>query len=286
VLDELGGALVQRGQLTEALAAFESAREIYSAAGAAADVARCDHNAGAILADLGRIDDGLARFRVASEEYCAALEFADGAVSLRAIADLLAIESQPAEALAALLGAAGLHDDAGETVRAALDRVDAADLLLSLDRDDEAAELLMAARATLRSDGALLWVARADHLHAELDRRRGDSDAAFARIEAARAVYDAAGMDDERDRCDDLWCAVLVDAGYAGEAVERLEQARRSRQADGDAVGVAWCDLHLSRAHQRLGNPERAGALRRQARAVFDAAGLDSVLRSRELAAS
>jgi hypothetical protein len=90
-------------------------------------------------------------------------------------------------------------------------------------------------------------------------------------------------MDGDRDRCDDLWCSVLIDAGRSNEAIERLEQARVARQSVGDPVGVAWCDLHLSRALDRLGDPEAAATHRRRARAVFDAAGLDTLLRRREL---
>jgi hypothetical protein len=96
-------------------------------------------------------------------------------------------------------------------------------------------------------------------------------------------VFDAADMDGDRDRCDDLWCAVLIDAGETGEAVQRLERARVVRQSEGDPVGVAWCDLHLSRALVKLGDLEAAASHRRRARAVFDAAGLDTLLRHREL---
>jgi hypothetical protein len=96
-------------------------------------------------------------------------------------------------------------------------------------------------------------------------------------------VFDAADMEGDRDRCDDLVCCVLIDAGRSDEAIVRLERARVTRQSEGDPVGVAWCDLHLSRALDRLGDPEAAATHRRRARAVFDAAGLDTLLRRREL---
>jgi hypothetical protein len=54
VLDELGGALVQRGRHAEALEAVEAAKALYAAAGSMLDVGRCDHNAGVILSDLER----------------------------------------------------------------------------------------------------------------------------------------------------------------------------------------------------------------------------------------
>ena len=176
-----------------------------------------------------------------------------------------------------------LHLDAGEWVRAGLAQLDIGELLLDNERPDEAAAVLDLARAALRVDGALLWVARCDQLLADVARHAGRWDEAFERVEAARAVFDAADMDGDRDRCDDLLCSVLIDVGRATEAVERLERARLARQSEGDPVGVAWCDLHLSRALDRLGDPEGAATLRRRARAVFDAAGLDVLLRRREL---
>jgi tetratricopeptide (TPR) repeat protein len=185
--------------------------------------------------------------------------------------------------LEAMVSAAALHDDGDEPVRAALARFDAIELLLDDDRGDEAEALLTRARAAVRCDGALLWVARADQLHAELARRRCQWGLAFELLESARAVFDAADMGPDRDRCDDLWCAVLIDAGQVTEAVDRLERARAARQSEGDPVGVAWCDLHLSNAFDRLGDADQASSVRRRARAVFDAAGLDIILRRREL---
>ena len=283
VLDELGGALVQRGRLGEAIEAVEAAKALYLAAGSPVDVARCDHNAGVILSDLEQEDEAIERYGEARALYEEHLRWGDAATSARSAADLLAARGRREEALEQLAAAARLHTDAEEPVRAALARLEAAELLLDDDRVAEAEELLQAARASLRVDGALLWVARTDQLLGDVARRAGRFDDAFARLEAARAVFDAADMDGDRDRCDDQWCAVLVDAGHADEAVTRLEQARSTRQSEGDPVGVAWCDLHLSRALDRLGDPEAAAQSRRRARAVFDAAGLDGVLTRREL---
>jgi tetratricopeptide (TPR) repeat protein len=293
LLDQLGGALVHRRGHDEALAAVEAARALYIEAGAEAEVARCDHNAGVILAELGRRAEALDRYAAAEVGYRSLLRWPEAATAGRAVADLLADEGRIDEALTALEAAARLHDDAGEPVRGALARLEAGELLLDSPhgpdgtdipgRLEAAAHLLAQARATMREDGALLWVARADQLLAEVARRRGNWEDAFLRLEAARAVFDAADMDDDRDRCDDQWCCVLIDAGRPDEAVARLERARAARQSGGDPVGVAWCDLHLSRALERLGEPAAAASHRRRARAVFDAAGLDAVLRSHEL---
>jgi tetratricopeptide (TPR) repeat protein len=287
LLDELADVLARVGRVTEAHEAVAAAREIYVEIGAELDVARCDHNAGVVLGDLDRRDDAIAGFRHASAGYSRLLRWPAAASSLRAAGELLIEAGRVDEALDALLTAAAMHEDGDEPVRAALARFDAVELLLTDDPDDAAlidAELLLVrARVAVRGDGALLWVARADQLHAELARRRRDWDRAFELLESARAVFDAADMVPDRDRCDDLWCAVLIDAGQVTEAVDRLERNRATRQSEGDPVGVAWCDLHLSSAFDRLGDTALAVSVRRRARAVFDAAGLDVVLRRQEL---
>jgi tetratricopeptide (TPR) repeat protein len=283
VLDQLGGALVQRGRHAEAREVVEAARVLYDEAGCDADVARCDHNLGVILTDLNLADEAAQAYRSASDRYRLTLRWGEAATSLRAVADLLADAGCTDDAFANLLAAALLHDDAGEPVRAALARMEAAELLLDDHRVDDAEELLRIARSALRIDGALLWVARSDQLLADVARHRGAWDEAFDLVASARAVFDAADMEGDRDRCDDLWCSVLIDAGRPTEAVEQLQTARATRQSEGDPVGVAWCDLHLSRAYDRLGEPDAAASRRRQARAVFDACGLDTVLRRPEL---
>jgi tetratricopeptide (TPR) repeat protein len=283
VLDQLGGALVQRGRHGEALAVVDAARHLYDELGIAVDVARSDHNAGVILAEHGRPDEACERYRSAAVGYASCLRWGEAATSWRAVADLLADAGDVPAALEALETAAQLHDDADEPVRAALARMETGELLLDVDRPDDARAVLAVARRALRSDGALLWVARCDQLLAEVCRHEGSYAEAFERVESARAVFDAADMDGDRDRCDDLVCSVLIDAGRSDEAIVRLERARVTRQSEGDPVGVAWCDLHLSRALDRLGDPEAAATHRRSARAVFDAAGLDTLLRRREL---
>jgi tetratricopeptide (TPR) repeat protein len=283
VLDQLGGALVQQGRHGEALAVVDAARTLYEELGAVADVARSDHNAGVILSEHGRADEALGRYHAAALGYGTALRWGEAATSWRAVADLLADAGDAAAALEALATAAQLHDDADEPVRAALARMETGELLLDEGRAPEGRAVLEEARLALRTDGALLWVARCDQLLAEVARHEGRWDEAFERVDAAWAVFDAADMEGDRDRCDDLLCSVLIDAGRSDEAVVRLERARVTRQSEGDPVGVAWCDLHLSRALDRLGDPEAAASHRRRARAVFDAAGLDTLLRRREL---
>jgi tetratricopeptide (TPR) repeat protein len=283
VLDQLGGALVQRGQHRDALAVVDAARGLYEELDAPADMARCDHNAGVILAESGKTGEARQRYQQAAEGYEAILKLGEAATSWRAVADLRADEGDVDAALVCLQVAAQLHDDGDEPVRAALARMEIGELLLDDDRPEEAAQALDLARAALRVDGALLWVARCDQLLADVARHRGQWQDAFEKVESARAVFDAADMDGDRDRCDDLLCSVLIDVGRATEAVERLERARVTRQSEGDPVGVAWCDLHLSRALDRLGDPEAAASHRRRARAVFDAAGLDTLLRRQEL---
>ena len=63
VLDQLGGALVQRGRHAEAREVVEAARALYDAVDADADVARCDHNLGVILTELHRMDEATDAYR-------------------------------------------------------------------------------------------------------------------------------------------------------------------------------------------------------------------------------
>ena len=79
---------------------------------------------------------------------------------------------------------------------------------------------------------------------------------------------------------------MLIDAGRAADAVIDLERSREERRSSGNAVGAAWCDLHLSRAYDEVGRFDDAERSRRTARAVFDAAGFDDVLERAELATS
>ena len=76
---------------------------------------------------------------------------------------------------------------------------------------------------------------------------------------------------------------VLIDAGRSAEAIVRLEAVREERRSMGNAVGAAWCDLHLSRAYAELGRDDDADVSRHTARAVFDAAGFDDILERAEL---
>jgi tetratricopeptide (TPR) repeat protein len=284
VLDQIGGLLVQRGKHADALAVVEAARSLFEELGAVVEVARCDHNAGVILAELHRVEESAVRYRQAAERYGATLCWSEAATSWRAVADLLADAGEIEDALVALRTAAQLHADADEPVRAALTLMEVGELLLDAEQAEGARDVLAQARLALRTDGALLWVARCDQLLAEVARTEGRWQEAFELVEDARAVFDAADMEGDRDRCDDLWCSVLIDAGRSDEAIVQLERARLLRQSDGDPVGVAWCDFHISRALDRLGDPEGAASHRRRARAVFDAAGLDTLLRRRELA--
>jgi hypothetical protein len=114
-------------------------------------------------------------------------------------------------------------------------------------------------------------------------RREGRVDDALALLASARAVFDSSGSDGEVDRCDDNRAEVLLDGGRVELAVAELEANRELRRTADNAVGVAWCDLHLSRAYGALGRPDDAVDCRVSARAVFDAAGFDDVLERDEL---
>src|SRR4029077_3820810 len=91
-----------------------------------------------------------------------------------------------------------------------------------------------------------------ESLRAEVARRQGRFDDALQLLAASRAVFESSGSEGEVDRCDDSRAEVLLDAGRVGAPVDRLGASRDDRRSAGNAVGVAWCDLHLSRAYDSL----------------------------------
>lgn len=283
VLDELGGALLEADREGEAVAVVEASRAIYAAAGDDAEVARCDRNLGLLLLGTDRAEDALARYEAACATYDALLMSSDAAGCRQAMAELAAGEGRPLDALLLLDRAAGAFAEAGDGVRSAWCRFDAAATMLELDDLAGATEALEEARRLFRGERAYLFVARVDSVRAEVARQEGRFEDALALLEAARHVFRSSGSDGEVDRCDDVRAEVLIDAGRATEAIDGLEAAREERRSLGNAVGVAWCELHLSRAYDSLGRLDDAESCRCSARAVFDAAGLDEVLHRAEL---
>lgn len=284
VLDELGGVLLEADREVEAISVVESARDIYVAAGDDAEVARCDRNLGLLLMGVERNVDALRHYQDACAVYDAHLLLSDAAGCRQAIAELLAAAGDARGAIDLYLRAAGAFAEVGDLVRAGWCRFDAAALLLELGDDEAAATIALESRHLFRDERAYLFVARVDCLRAEAARRARRYDEALELLEAARAVFESSGSDGETDRCDDSRAEVLIDASRSAEAVTELEAHRDERRSSGNAVGAAWCDLHLSRAYDNLGRRDDAESSRRTARAVFDAAGFDDVLERAELA--
>ena len=286
VLDELGGVLLEADREAEAIAVVEAAREMYVEADDPAEIARCDRNLGLLLMALDRNDEAMEHYVDACAVYDELLLLADAAGCRQAMAELRAAAGDPIDALALFDEAAGAFAESGDEVRAGWCLFDAAALLLDLDEVDRAAANLTEARRRFREERAYLFVARVDSVRAEVARREGRCDDALSLLSTARAVFDSSGSDGEVDRCDDARAEVLLDAGLVGDAVDELECHREARRAGGNALGVAWCDLHLSRAYEILGRGDDATRCRAGARAVFDAAGFDDVLERTELVRS
>jgi tetratricopeptide (TPR) repeat protein len=284
VLDELGGVLLEADRDLEAISVVESARQLYIDAGDDAEVARCDRNLGLLLTGVERNDEALLHYAAACETYDAHLLLADAAGCRQAVAEITAAAGDGRTAVAMYERAAGAFAEAGDLVRAGWCRFDAAALLAELGDDEPADVMALEARHLFRDERAYLFVARVDCIRAEIARRAHRFDEALDLLVAARAVFESSGSDGEVDRCDDSRAEVLIDASRAAEAVAELEAHREERRSSGNAVGAAWCDLHLSRAYGNLGRPDEAATSRCTARAVFDAAGFDDVLERAELA--
>jgi tetratricopeptide (TPR) repeat protein len=283
VLDELGGVLLEADREAEAVAVVESARDVYVQAGDEAEIARCDRNLGLLLMSIDRIDDARRHYVDACAVYDAQLMLTDAAGCRQALAELAAADGRTRDAFELYDRAAGAFAEAGDLVRAGWCRFDAAALLLETDDVDAAAVALDDARRLFREERAYLFVARVDSLRAEVARREGRFGDALELLDAARAVFESSASDGEMDRCDDSRAEVLIDAGRPAEAIPDLEANREERRSCGNAVGAAWCDLHLVRAYGDVGRDVDAEDSRRTARAVFDAAGFDDVLERAEL---
>lgn len=286
VLDELGGVLLEADREVEAVAVVEAAREMYVAADDPAEIARCDRNLGLLLMALDRNDEALTHYLDACATYDELLLLPDAAGCRQAMAELRAADGEHEAALELFEAAAGAFAETGDGVRAGWCRFDASSVMLELGAVERAATNLAEARRLFREERAYLFVARVDSLRAEVARREARYDDALALLATARAVFESSGSDGEVDRCDDSRAEVLIDAGRLGEAVDELEASREERRSGANAVGVAWCELHLSRAYDGLGRVDDGARSRAAARAVFDAAGFDEVLERVELTVS
>ena len=284
VLDELGGVLLEADRDAEAISVVESARQLYVEAGDDAEIARCDRNLGLLLMGVDRTDEAMLHYAAACATYDALLLTADAAGCRQAMAELVAANGDGPGAIELFERAAGAFEECGDLVRTGWCKFDAAAILIELDELELAEVAVLEARQAFRAERAYLFVARVDCVRADLARRAGRYDEALELLTSARAVFEAAGSDGEAERCDDSRAEILIDACRSAEAVAELEAHRAERRSSGNAVGAAWCDLHLSRAYANLGRPDDAATSRRTARAVFDAAGFDDVLGRAELA--
>ena len=113
LLDELGARLLWDERHTEALAAVEAALDLYRALHEPGEVARCQHNAAAVLASSGRLGEAAARERQALAGYAEGGWLQEEAEAHRSLAKLLRGLGHHEEAITHLEAAVALNESCG-----------------------------------------------------------------------------------------------------------------------------------------------------------------------------
>ena len=266
-----GHRMLELGRAEEALAAVTAARDIFEAAELSGPLTMCEHNTAVVLAALGRVDEALDRHRSAVELHTERFEPLEAARCVVHVADLLRIMGRHDDALAQYEAAAAALDAEGPDEAGAC-RLQRTELLVELDRFEEAAGALMALRPALT--GCVSCVARWAEQTADTLAGMQRFTEALAAAEEAVALWDACGVDVRVTACDLRVASLMARCDRAEAAIDRLEELREAFRAEGDAVAVARCDDATAVALDALGHEEDAQRLPRRSEVVLDAAGM------------
>jgi tetratricopeptide (TPR) repeat protein len=266
-----GQRLLELDRGEEALAAVDTAIDLLSEAEVSEPRALCEHNAAVVLLSLGRTEEALERHRHAVELHRQRFEGVAAALCEIHVADVLRLLGRTDEALAVYAGAAIVLELGDERSSAGEARAKAGELLLELERWNEAVAELTAARELLV--GCVECVARCVGMLADAHAETGAIEPAIEAAAEARALWDACGEDDQVAACD-LRLARLRARSEPEEALDQLWDLRVAFRAGADAVNVARCDGAAAVALEALGQDEEAARRRNDAAAVLAAAGL------------
>ena len=298
----------------EAMRRLAHAREIFTQAGATADLAEVEHYTALIQHEQTHFTDALPRFQAARAVFEAeglmmraaltevneanthfrmgalekALELGERARARMVEAGrpvmIVACDvnlglvhhtlGQEGEALARFERALALCEEQNLPVDAARCRLNMA--LVYEQNGDYACALTMCQRARdeLDAAGITMYRAHCDQNLGALYLRIGQHERALERFGAARETFADEGMPAYTARCDMQMAAVRVEMGELDKAQELLEQAQATCRAQGMALGADLCDVLLAEVEARRGETERAEARYRSARERLAAAGL------------
>ena len=243
-LCHLGEYFFHHGEMEDALAAADAAKELFLAADEVDEAAHCDHNAAVALRLLGRFDDAVARHEDAVAGHMAG-EWARAAACCRMH-------------LATLHEEAGRLDEARTQLRAAdeeFERLGHVGLQgeallgrsrIALKRGRFAPALQAAVKALplLEAGAPVPMVADGHVAAAKALTVLGRCDKARMAWRRARAIYEA--IDDESSvaECDlGLVELLVLDQPSDPQTMQTLLEMRAERKAEGDLESVASIDM-------------------------------------------
>jgi len=298
----------------EAMRRLAHAREVFTQAGATADLAEVEHYTALIQHEQTHFTDALPRFQAARAVFEAEglmmraaltevneanthfrMGALDKALELGERARARMVEAgrpvmvvacdvnlglvhhtlgQEREALARFERALALCEEQNLPVDAARCRLNMA--LVYEQNGDYARALAVCQRARdeLDAAGITMYRAHCDQNLGALYLRIGQYERSLERFGAARETFADEKMPAYTARCDMQMAAVRLERGELDKAQELLEQAQATCRAQGMALGADLCDVLLAEVEARRGEMERADARYRSARERLAAAGL------------
>ncbi|MCC7353481.1 MAG: CHAT domain-containing protein [Anaerolineae bacterium] len=298
----------------EAVRRLAHAREVFTQAGATADLAEVDQYTALIQHEQTHFTEALPRFQAARAVFeaegllmrAALTEVNEANTYLRMGALEKALElgerararmveaGRPVMVVACDVNLGLVHHTLGQG-REALTRferalalcegqnlpVDAARCRLNMalvyeQNGDYARALAVCQRARdeLDAAGIAMYRAHCDQNLGALYLRVGQYERALERFGAARETFADERMPGYTARCDMQMAAVQVEMGELDKAQELLERAQATCRAQGMTLGADLCDVLLAEVEDRRGEAESADARYRSARERLAAAGL------------
>lgn len=269
-------ALIQHEQthFTEALSLFQAARAVFEAEGLAMRVA------------LTEVNEANTYFRMGALEK--ALELGQRARARMAVAgrSLMVIAcdvnlglvhhamGEARQALAMFERALALCEEERLPVDAARCRVNMALVYEQIGDYARALSLCQRARDELDAAGITMYRAHCDQNLGALYLRIGQYERALERFGAARETFADGKMHGYVARCDMQMAAASLEMGELEKAQALLERAQATCLAQGMDLGADLCEALLAEVAGRRGEAERAAARYRTARERLLARGL------------
>ena len=264
----------EQTHFTEALSLFQAARAVFEAEGLA------------MRAALTEVNEANTHFRMGALEKALALGQRARAHMAEAGRSLLVFAcdvnlglvyhamGQARQALAMFERALALCEERGLPVDAARCRVNMALVYEQVGDYARALSLCQRARDELDAAGIAMYRAHCDQNLGALYLRIGQYERALERFGAARETFADEQMPGYAARCEMQMAAASLEMGDWEKAQRLLEQAQATCRAQGMALGVDLCDALLAEVEARRGEAARASTRYRAVRERLLARGL------------